>query len=49
LWVHRQEFEAVLASPSFNFDSAHVMDGKDRWHRLFLMTPPKPTDFKDNK
>ncbi|HTY08874.1 MAG TPA: hypothetical protein VMF29_06895 [Candidatus Edwardsbacteria bacterium] len=49
LWLHRKEFEAVLANPSFNFDSARVMDGKERWQRLFLMSPHKPTDFKDNK
>ena len=48
LWVHREEFEAVLANPSFNFDNARVMDGKQRWHRLFLMTPNKPTDRKGN-
>ncbi|MDI6740822.1 MAG: hypothetical protein QME74_10730 [Candidatus Edwardsbacteria bacterium] len=48
LWIHRAEFEAVLANPSFNFDNARVMDGKQRWHRLFLMTPGKPTDLKGN-
>ncbi len=48
LWTHREEFEAVMASPSFNFDNARVMDGAQRWRRLFLVTPNKPTDLKGN-
>ncbi len=48
LWIHREEFEAVLGRASYNFDNAQVMDGKQRWHRLFLMTPNKPTDGRGN-
>lgn len=44
LWVHREEFVAVLSRPTFNFDGSQPADGQHRWHQMFFPPPRGPGD-----
>jgi hypothetical protein len=42
LWVHREDFMALMSRPAFNFANGAVIDSDNRWQRVFFLSPQKP-------
>jgi len=47
LWLHRDDFIALMSRPAFNFTSGAIRDADDRWQRVFFLSPQRPNDGGD--